>query len=435
MHGVVTLGAGIAGLSFSYHFKHRTDIYEKERLWGGRCRSQSTEGFTFDEGIHVSFTGDDYVRGLFAAGVGGEYGEFSPLVLNAFESQWVRHPVETNLKGLPVDLVVQCLVDFIRAEQNGGRANGNSRQNYRQWLIAHFGRTITERFHAVYTRKYWTVDPDRLTTEWIGQRIYHPTLEEVLDGALSGQFRNVYYIDSFRYPKKGGYQSFLRAMAEGADIHYDFELVQIDLKNKKLVFKNGYQRHYETFVSSLPLPELAGCIKDCPRGVREAAARLAHTGVVLVNLGVEREDLSEKCHWFYIYDERIFPARVHFSNSLSASNAPPGYTGIQAEIFYSTFKPISLSMAGILEKTIADFVALGILNKSDRIVLTDCRDIKYANVLFNRNYRKNRGIVLDFLEKNDIYCIGRYGEWAYLWSDQSLLSGKQAAEKLGGEMF
>ncbi|SFR08774.1 protoporphyrinogen/coproporphyrinogen oxidase [Desulfoscipio geothermicus] len=430
MRGVVTLGAGIAGLSFSYHFNHATDIYEKKQTWGGRCRSHTVEGFTFDEGIHISFTRDDHVRRLFAESVAGRYGEFAPLVLNYFQSHWVRHPVESNLKGLPAELVVQCLLDFIRAEQAGGQPAGEGGQNYHDWLVARFGRALTRHFYGAYTRKYWTVEPELLTTDWIGRRIYRPGLDEVLRGALSGRFRNVYYIKSFRYPDQGGYQSFLRSLATEAEVYHGFEVVEVDLSHKRLVFKNGFERYYDRLVSSIPLPELARCIKDCPREVREAAARLAHTSVVLVNLGIGRGDLAGDCHWFYIYDERLLPARVHFTSSLSAANAPPGCTGIQAEIYHSPYKPLKLSISGILEKTIESLVETGILQQHDRIILADCMNIKYANVLFNRDYQKNRGLVLEYLRGKDVHCIGRYGEWAYLWSDQSLLSGKRAAETL-----
>lgn len=33
-----------------------------------------------------------------------------------------------------------------------------------------------------------------------------------------------------------------------------------------------------------------------------------------------------------------------------------------------------------------------------------------------------------------IECIGRFGEWDYLWSDQSLLSGVKAAQRVAQEL-
>ena len=48
---------------------------------------------------------------------------------------------------------------------------------------------------------------------------------------------------------------------------------------------------------------------------------------------------------------------------------------------------------------------------------------KYANVIFDHNIYKSREIVRDYLASIGIETIGRFGEWDYLWSDQSLLSG------------
>lgn len=425
MSAVVTLGAGPAGLSFSSHFNRETDIYEKEASWGGRCRSHVLDGFTFDEGPHSSFTKDAYVRELFAGSVEGRLNEISPVILNRYGPYWLRHPVQTNLKGLPVDFVVECIADFVKA----GKAGSGSPENYGQWLIKGFGEKFARAFPYAYTRKYWTVEPEQMTTEWIEQRIYRPELEEVLRGALSDEFCNIHYISYIRYPQRGGFQSFLKGLQEGSRIHYRCELAELDPGKKKIIFSNGLERYYETLISSIPLPELVQCIKDCPAGIKEAAARLACTSVVLVNLGVKRENLAN-CDWFYIYDERILPCRVHFPSKYSANNSPPGSSSIQAEVYYSRYRPLGMSQENLLEKTIRDLTAMGVISKTDNITLAGCQDVKYANILYHGQHAVSRQAVLDYLEKNNIHCIGRYGEWAYLWSDQSILNGKILAERL-----
>lgn len=43
---------------------------------------------------------------------------------------------------------------------------------------------------------------------------------------------------------------------------------------------------------------------------------------------------------------------------------------------------------------------------------------------------RNREIVHRFLDNVGIKYIGRFGEWDYLWSDESFLSGKNSAENL-----
>lgn len=425
MQGVVTLGAGPAGLSFSNHFNHKTDIYEREASWGGRCRSHVIDGFTFDEGPHSSFTKDVYVSELFSRSVEGRFNEIYPEILNRYGSYWLRHPVQTNLKGLPADLVVNCILDFVKVE----RTNTGLPDNYGQWLINGFGNKLAWTFPYAYTRKYWTVEPEQMTTEWIESRIYRPDLAEVLRGALSDEVFHAHYISSIRYPKSGGFQPFLRGLQDGVKANYGFELVELDIKNKKITFKNSFERHYETLVSSIPLPVLLRCIKDCPAEIMEAAERLACTSVVLVNLGVEREDLAN-CHWFYIYDEGILPCRVHFPSKYSPHNAPPGFSSLQAEVYYSRYRPLDMSLENVLEKTIQDLITIGIIAKDDKMSLAACQDVKHAQVLYHSQHSESRGAVLDYLEKHDIFCIGRYGEWAYLWSDQSILSGKRLAERL-----
>ena len=60
----------------------------------------------------------------------------------------------------------------------------------------------------------------------------------------------------------------------------------------------------------------------------------------------------------------------------------------------------------------------------ENIAVTDVRILKFGNVLFRHGIKRNRRIVHDFLDRIGIHYIGRFGEWNYLWSDQSLLSGR-----------
>jgi protoporphyrinogen oxidase len=62
------------------------------------------------------------------------------------------------------------------------------------------------------------------------------------------------------------------------------------------------------------------------------------------------------------------------------------------------------------------------------IEMVDYREVKYANVIFDHNRQKAVDAIHFYLRNVGISCIGRFGEWDYLWSDQSLLSGKRVIE-------
>ena len=72
---------------------------------------------------------------------------------------------------------------------------------------------------------------------------------------------------------------------------------------------------------------------------------------------------------------------------------------------------------------------MGLFKKEDLIV-KDIRAEKYANVIFDHFIYENRKIVLNYLNEIGIISIGRFGEWEYFWSDQSMLSGRDGALKL-----
>jgi len=82
-----------------------------------------------------------------------------------------------------------------------------------------------------------------------------------------------------------------------------------------------------------------------------------------------------------------------------------------------------------VENVIEKGIKLGIFSKNDTIV-TDHRKVKYGNVIFDHNIKKNRKIVHDYLDNIGIKYVGRFGEWRYLWSDQSLLSGKDIINEI-----
>ncbi len=80
-----------------------------------------------------------------------------------------------------------------------------------------------------------------------------------------------------------------------------------------------------------------------PDVVVAAAARLACSTCVIVNIGLDRRDISD-WHWTYFYDDDFCFSRLSFPHMLSPNNAPPDAGSIQAEIYFSSkYKPLDCS--------------------------------------------------------------------------------------------
>ncbi len=423
---VVILGAGISGLSASYHLNEAgtpSVIYEKDDVAGGLCGNFEIQGFRFDRFIHLSFTSSAYVQSLFAEAA--TFYTHEPRAFNYYRGMWLKHPAQNNLFPLSEEEKAKIIEGFKKRPEIAA----DKIENYEQWLRVQYGDYFAENFPLDYTLKYWTLSASHLETKWIGSRMYKPSLEEVMQGAQSEDTPNTYYAKEMRYPKKGGYKAFLSGLEKGADIQFGREVVRIDCQGKRVQFSDGSEVTYDTLISSLPLPELCKMIVNAPQQVVGAGSKLKWTSAYQVSIGLSKRVPLHL--WFYIYGEDILPSRVYSPSRKSPDNVPDGCSSLQAEIFFSEDRPMTQTSEQILQSTISSLVDMGVISAED-IRVKDIRIEKYANVIFTHDIYQNRAIIHDYLDSVGIQTIGRFGKWGYLWSDQSLLTGKAVAERLAG---
>ena len=70
--------------------------------------------------------------------------------------------------------------------------------------------------------------------------------------------------------------------------------------------KDGRRFHYDTLISTLPLPVLIASMGDeAPAEVRRAASELRHVSIRCVNLGIARPHVTDK-HWIYFPEDTVF---------------------------------------------------------------------------------------------------------------------------------
>lgn len=425
----IILGAGIAGISASFELKNNnidSIIFEKNNNWGGLLDNFEINGFRFDKFIHLSFSQDDYVNSIFTR---TPLIRHKPLSYNYYKGYWLKHPAQNNLFPLSQSEKNLIIRDFKLSKE----VKIEELENYEDWLRMQFGNYFADNFPLIYTKKYWTVEAKDLETKWVGDRMYKSTLKEIEKGCLTDITPNTYYAKEMRYPEKGGYKSFLMPMLNGLSIKTNSKVVSIDLQEKTVLLESTETFKYNNLISSLPLPEICKLIKDIPSNILAASEKLNFSSGYLISLGFNKSEIANKL-WFYIYDNDVLPSRVYSPSLKSQDNAPNGCSSIQAELYINKGQKLNISDEDLLNQTISKFIEMGLFKEED-IIVKDIRVEKYANVIFDHFIYENRKVVLDFLEDNKVITVGRFGEWDYFWSDQSMLSGRNGALKIINKYF
>lgn len=411
------LGAGIAGLGASYAL-HKTGkmalVVEKDATYGGLCGNIEKAGFRFDRFVHFTFAQNEEVNAIFKASC-AELIRHIPNPYNLYHSQWIKHPAQNNLFPLSTEEKESIIKDFKARPFIDATYVP---KNYEEWLRLQFGNYFAEHFPMVYTKKYWMKEAKELRTEWVGNRVYQPSLDEVITGSQTADTPVTYYAKEMRYPQKGGYKALLKSMADVANIEYRMCVAEIIPSEKKVRFTNGREIGYDTLYSSIPLPVMVDSIKNAPEVVRDAVNQLECTSGYHVSIALKTKNIPPYL-WWYIYDEDILAARVYSPSLKSPDNAPEGCSSLQMEIYC---KENEFTEQELIDGTVWKLIKLGIIKEED-ILFTHIGFEKYANVIFTEPIYRARKIVRDWLSEQGIKTIGRFGEWDYLWSDQSLLSG------------
>ena len=425
----IILGGGLAGLSACYHCDGI--IYEKTQKTGGHASSHEKSGFIFDEGIHVMHTKNQYVLSLMEKlNVDMEIRERNAWIMS--HGAMTRYPFQANTFGLPENILRDCVDGFIENDFT----DSEKIDSYEDWIYYMFGKGIAEHFMIPYCKKFWGLDARELTTEWVNVRHPRPSTEEVIEGSLREQTKGFGINAIYRYPKKGGFGFLGKRLSDKCkdSIKVGMEATMIDVLKKEIEFNHSEVVSYDNILSSLPLPELVKIIPDAPHEVREAVSRLKTNSIFVVNIGVNRANITDK-NWIYYLEKEFSFIRVSFPFNQSDNVAPHGTSSISAEIAYGHGNSLPTSKDKMADYVINELIEANVIEASDEIIYLDSIDIKYGYVIFDKERKPSIKIVHDYLKSVDIVPFGRYGMWAYLWSDEAMLSGKKVAEKYSNNIL
>ena len=422
---VLVVGAGPTGLGVAYKLADQVSIIDREERVGGLCRSFAIGKCIFDLGGHAFFTKHADVDRLLIQLAQGMFAQDRKAFVYAHQ-RFLPYPFQAHLFGLPAPVVIKCVLGAVNAYAAAQSCEQRSNA-LDEWIVATFGRGIADEFMLPYNRKLWAFPLSEIVTEWTGNRIVQPDIESIIVGALAPEVFDEFPNHRVRYPLNGGFEQIYAPFARlvGDPLLGD-EVVHIDLSAHTAQTSRGRHIEYDTLVSTMPLDRLVASSNPRPAWTDEAAARLHHNSLILVNL-VTKESTTEM--------QRIYVADpdVPFHKLVMNSNSSPflqarGQFGLQAEVSYSTNK--TLQRADLVAQVEDAVRAMGILRARDKILDSSVVDISYAYPVPMEGTAKSVKDLKEFFQRHSVYTIGRFGEWAYINSDEALKRGLDLGTQL-----
>jgi len=424
---ILIIGAGIAGLAAAKSCLEKQKhfhVLEANSKLGGILRNFKINEFTFDHAVHLSFATENEVRKEFDK---APYHELEPKARNIADGLWFKHPIQNNLHPLNVAEKVECISKFLNRPDY-------DESSFKTWLISQYGDKIAQKYHIRYNQKYWDTDLSSMSTDWIKNRLRQPDFLEILEGTYQERASNDYYIQSMRYPDTGGYQAFIGPLINQVLPHSALgdPVVKIIPSKKIVITKSGRQICYTTLISTIPLPLYCKLIEELPQAIADDCRKLKWTTVDLTSVAISYE--MDFPLWFYIYDKDVFAARCHSPSKKSKNNAPEGCSSIQFEVYTSQ----KIEDFDKIEKTHSkqnqidnakNFLQTQFGIHEGDIRFVDFRTLKFGNVIFQHDTSSSVENIREWLSDRSIQTCGRFGEWAYLWSNQAFLSGLNALSK------
>lgn len=345
---ILIVGGGLAGLSAAREARRRgfdVLLLEASPEIGGLLRTEvvRTESGTYT----LDVTGGHWIHTLARPSVrdlleGLAPGIWQPCARRAgclIGGRVIPYPVQRNLRGVEPALVADYLRTLVRNELLGETLAPP--ENFREWLLRHFGRRLCEEFMFPYNERVWRYPLELMSCET--QRVPVVDLVDVLRGIMEPDEGAVGYNPDFVYPSLGGIATLVRVLAADLEgfIRTDERVTQIRPEVGRAVTSHGNEYVYDALVWTGPLTKLVDCLVTTPtrhaerrhEQLREFAGLLRHVGLQVVVLGQPQRDrrFGDQLQWLYVPEGYPFH-RVGWSSRVASYLAPPGCETLYLEV-------------------------------------------------------------------------------------------------------
>jgi protoporphyrinogen oxidase len=448
-HEVIVLGGGIAGLSAGYVLSRAgvdLVVCEKDSVVGGLSRTIVHDGYRFDLGGHRFFTKDPALEAFVKELMGMEFIVAPRSSKIYFRGKYFDYPLKpfNALFGMGIAATVGIITDYL-VERAKNLVRKPRIVSLEDWVVNRFGRRMFELYFKEYSEKVWGLRCDRISEEWVAQRIKGLSLWVAIKEAIhkSGDQKIATLAEKFLYPELG--------IGRIPDrLRDEIDKVNAVLTNTRVtrVQHNGRRIEAVTtltpegemtlaaqeFISSIPVTSLVRMLRPRPpQDVLEAAGRLRYRDTIIVAVMVDKERVTDLT-WIYVPERRIPFGRIHEPKNWSPKMAPPDKTILVTEYFcFAGDETWQSSDEELARTTVRYLEELGFVEREE--VLDTCVvRVKKAYPLLEVGYRESYAKITAYLGGfSNLQVIGRTGMFRYHNMDHAIDTGIKAAENILGK--
>ena len=203
----------------------------------------------------------------------------------------------------------------------------------------------------------------------------------------------------------------------------------IDLKNKIVYTSNG-EYSYDNLISTIPINEFLKLVEGVNSIVKQRVDTLEYMSLKCIMVAINHP-VDTDIQRIYSADEEIPAHKTAINHNSSDWLRQRKHHGIMGEVSYSEYKQFPRQD---LENWFIDgLLKTEIIKSRDEVLDSKIVDVKYAYPVPTHDRREVVDTARAYLRENDVYSLGRFGEWAYINSDEAMARGMILGEELAGK--
>lgn len=324
----------------------------------------------------------------------------------------VPYPFQNNLGHLPSDKALRTLLGLMTAK--GGKAT----MPFNEWMVQTFGEDIVNLFMRPYNWKVWATEAEKMSSDWIDERVSIVSFEEALKGVLLRQADDDWGPNrTFVFPLRGGTGEIFRRLAASLPkqkLKYNKEVVGVNLAERTICLNDGSRVRYEHLITSMPVDVLVRLIEGVPECVLQCASLLRHSGTYAVGCGVTMPLKGNWC-WMYFPELSLPFNRVTNFAHYSPFNVPLGrtdrYCAFMCETSFSDCK--SEKQEAVEVRTWEGLHNVGFVPTGSERASSHVMKVDYAYPVPTLGRNEALRVIQLYLMEHRAYSRGRFGAWMY----------------------